>query len=79
MDSEGKKQTSGFVCSHVDFFIISGDETCDAWVDALNKFYSRFKWSPWECNSFMHCGVRVRQELDFSFMYAGPFIFLREH
>jgi len=67
MDSVGRKLTSGFICSHVDDFIISGDETRESWVDALNQFYSRFNWSPWECSSFMHCGVRVHEEPDFSF------------
>lgn len=67
MDSVGRKLASGFICSHVDDFIISGDETRESWVDALNQFYSRFKWSPWECSSFMHCGVRVHEEPDFSF------------
>ena len=66
-DKEGNKITSGFVCAHVDDFVISGDEECDAWVEALNGFYARFKWSPWECNSFLHCGVRIREEPDFSF------------
>ena len=61
MDSVGRKQTSGFICSHVDDFIISGDETRESWVDALNQFYSRFNCS------FMHCGVRVHEEPDFSF------------
>jgi len=67
MDSNGVKQTSGFICSHVDDFLIAGDESCDEWNQALNSFYGKFSWSPWECNSFMHCGVRIREEPDFSF------------
>ena len=66
-NSENKKVTSGYICSHVDDFIISGDEECDEWIDALNSFYAKFRWSPWECSSFLHCGVRVREEPDFSF------------
>ena len=57
---DGQQVTSGLICAHVDDFIISGDEECEKWV-ALNAFYHRFN------RSFLHCGVRVRKEPDFSF------------
>ena len=78
MDSNGVKQTSGFICSHVDDFLIARDESCDEWNQALNSFYGKFSWSPWECNSFMHCGVRIREEPDFSFTLDHSSL-LRKH
>ena len=36
-------------------------------MNALQSFYDRFKWSPWECNTYTHCGIRIREETDFSF------------
>ena len=60
-------QTQGYICSHVDDFIISGNEQCEEWCKALEDFHGRFRWSPWEAQSFLHCGIRLREELDFSF------------
>ena len=37
------------------------------WCKALEDFHGRFRWSPWEAQSFLHCGIRLREELDFSF------------
>ena len=66
-DADGKTVSLGYICSHVDDFLISGSETSEKWVNALHAFYSRFKWSPWEFSSYKHCGVQIREEPDFSY------------
>lgn len=63
----GEKCTLGYICSHVDDFLISGDEDSPVWVSALEQFHSKFKWSPWEFQSFSHCGVKIKEEQDFSY------------
>ena len=65
--SDGQFQTQGYICSHADDFLISGNEQCDEWISAINSFHDRFRWSPWECQNFQHCGIRIREEIDFSF------------
>ena len=67
IDASGTQQTVGYIASHVDDFLISGDEECEAWAHLLQQFYSRFRWSPWECQSYLHCGIKIREEVDFSF------------
>ena len=57
----------GFICAHVDDFLIAGDETADEWAAALSAFYDRFRWSPWEFESYKHCGVNIKEESDFSY------------
>ena len=64
---DGRQETLGMVCAHVDDFLVSGNEESEEWIAAVEAFHSRFKWSPWECNSFVHCGVRIREEVDFSY------------
>ena len=58
-----KRRALGYICAHVDDFLISGDETSEQWADALQVFYSRFTWSPWK----FHSGVEIREEPDFSY------------
>ena len=57
----------GYICAHVDDFLIAGDEASDVWASALARFHSRFKWSPWEFSQYSHCGIRVKEESDFSY------------
>ena len=52
---------------HVDDFLIAGNEDSETWVNALSQFYERFKWSPWEFSSYSHCGVKIKEECDFSY------------
>ena len=59
-DPERPKELAGYICSHVDDFIISGNEECEQWVEALQAFHGRFRWSPWEHQNFLHCGIRIR-------------------
>ena len=57
----------GYICAHVDDFLVAGNESSDEWASALEKFYARFKWSPWEFSQFSHCGIRVKEEPNFSY------------
>ena len=61
------KGVIGYICAHVDDFLISGCEETDEWVAVLEQVYAKFRWSPWEFSTFSHCGVMIREESDFSF------------
>ena len=65
-EEDGSRNTLGFVCSHVDDFLVAGDEQSSAWTDAVTSFYQSFRWSPWECNAYTHCGIQLKEEHDFS-------------
>lgn len=66
-DGEEDRETLGFICSHVDDFLIAGNEQDERWVTALESFYAKFRFSPWEVQSFNHCGIRIKEQTDFSF------------
>ena len=51
----------GRLIAHVDDFLVCGDESSERWMEALSKFYGRFRCSPWETNEYMRCGVRVKE------------------
>lgn len=63
----GVWQTIGYIASHVDDFLISGEEGHSDWMMALQTFKESFVWSPWESTPYTHCGVGVTQLPDFSF------------
>ena len=54
----------GLIVAPVDDFIVMGDEHSEKWNNALHGFYQRFRWSPWETDSYMHCGVKVTETAD---------------
>ena len=56
-----KYVTQGIITSHVDDFIVCGNEQCPEWNTALHSFYDRFRWSPWEHTAFSHCGIDIRE------------------
>ena len=63
----------GIIIAHVDDFLVCGDENNELWMEALSKFYSRFRWSPWETNEYMHCGVRVKEARDEVILEQGDY------
>lgn len=58
----------GLIASHVDDFIVTGDETNEAWLQSLRDLHASLKWSPWECDPYEHCGINLCQKNDFSFV-----------
>ena len=68
LTANGEREVKGYICSHVDDFLISGDEDDDDWIEAVSKFYSKFSWSPWEFESYLHCGIHIREEPDHSYI-----------
>ena len=52
----------GLIASHVDDFYMIGDQADAAWTDFLYRFRCAYRWSPWECDSFEHCGVLLQQD-----------------
>ena len=57
----GVPRLLGVVCAHVDDFIITGCEQDPEWVAAVSGFHSKYRFSPWECVNYNHCGVAVRE------------------
>ena len=64
---DAKGVTQGLIGSHVDDFIVTGNESCEGWLEVLKKFHSSLSWSPWEVDPYTHCGVVVHQNQDYSF------------
>lgn len=64
--SEDRREVLGIICSHVDDFLLAGNEESEQWVDLLQSFHQRFKWSPWEHGEFVHCGVKLRERPGFA-------------
>ena len=60
-EHEQKYVTQGLVTSHVDDFIVCGNESCELWIEAIHRFYARFRWSDWEHTAFSHCGIDIRE------------------
>lgn len=66
-EEEQKMVVVGLVTAHVDDFLFTGDELSPTWRKAVSQIYHRFLWSPWEVDSFAHCGVKITQNTDFTF------------
>ena len=54
-------KTIGYVASHVDDFLVAGDWNNPEWIKTVEIFKQSFVWSPWEEQSFTHCGVALEQ------------------
>ncbi|CAE7837991.1 RE2 [Symbiodinium sp. CCMP2592] len=56
---EGKLR--GCISGHVDDFLFGGSEQDAGWQDILKQIRERFKWSEWEADRFVQCGVQIEQ------------------
>ncbi|CAE7779652.1 RE1 [Symbiodinium sp. CCMP2456] len=57
-------QLRGMISGHVDDFLFSGDAEDQEWQAILQAIQQRFKWSDWETDSFVQCGVQVTRVED---------------
>ena len=64
---QGRLRTVGYIGSHVDDFLISGNPHNADWLETVETFKKAFVWSPWEETPFTHCGVGITQMPDFGF------------
>ena len=62
-------RTIGYFASHVDDFLVAGEWENPEWIKTVELFKQAFVWSPWEEQSFAHCGVALEQNADFSFTF----------
>ncbi|CAK0870312.1 unnamed protein product [Prorocentrum cordatum] len=53
--------------SHVDDFLLGGNDADPRWITAREQIEKRFKWKAWESEEFMQTGVRIKQQPDRSF------------
>ena len=63
-DANGERRVVGLAVAHVDDFLFAGDQTSAEWQTALQGIYNAYQWSPWEVDSYYHCGVQVLQQAD---------------
>ena len=63
---EGPKLV-GVISAHVDDFLFSGLENNALWNSAIQAIQKEYKWSDWEENRFVQCGVTVEQLADGTF------------
>lgn len=64
---QGRLCTVGYIGSHVDDFLISGNTNNKDWLETVEVFKRSFIWSPWESTPYTHCGVGITQLPDFGF------------
>ena len=62
-------RTIGYFASHVDDFLVAGEWDNPLWIETVEIFKRAFVWSPWEEESYAHCGVSLTQNADFSFTF----------
>ena len=55
-------QLRGIISSHVDDFLFAGSSQDTEWEAILASIRKQFKWSDWEKDDFVQCGVRIRRE-----------------
>ena len=64
------RNSSGKVCgriaSHVDDFIITGDQLDPDWKSFRQRFKEMYKWSPWQIGSFTFAGIELKQTKNFN-------------
>ena len=58
---------SGMISGHVDDFLFAGPADNPEWQALLQKIREHFKWTDWEEDTFIQCGVKVEQQTDGSF------------
>ena len=57
-------QLKGIISGHVDDFLFSGCEKDAGWQQIMSSIRSEYKWSDWEKDDFIQCGVRVQRATD---------------
>ena len=62
-------RTIGYIASHVDDFLVAGEWDNPIWVRTMEIFKQSFVWSPWEEQTYTHCGVALEQNADYSFTF----------
>ena len=61
---DGQHVLVGVACAHVDDFLFAGASDNPVYQRAVSYIYDRYQWSPWECDSYTHCGVQINQNVD---------------
>ena len=59
--------TLALVGAYVDDFLIAGDHTDTEFLDLRRKISEMYRWGAWQKGTFVMCGVRIVQNLDYSF------------
>ena len=62
----------GIIAGHVDDFLFCGDPQDKEWLALEKRIQERFKWSDWETDSFVQCGVKIEVQKDGSYHLSQP-------
>ena len=62
----------GMIAGHVDDFLFTGPADDPAWQEIERKIQQKYKWTDWEENSFVQCGVLIEAQKDGSFCLSQP-------
>lgn len=54
----------GLACAHVDDFLFAGEATHADYQQATRFIFEAYQWTPWEVDSFQHCGISMVQNAD---------------
>ena len=60
----------GMISGHVDDFLFAGPQKDKEWDSLVAKIQEKFKWTDWEKDTFVQCGVRVEAQSDGSFQLS---------
>ena len=56
-----ENQPIGWICCHVDDFLFGGADSDPRWQKVCSQIQERFKWTEWETDKFVQCGLTVEQ------------------
>ena len=62
-----KGSTIGVIAAYVDDFLVAGDHTNPDYLALREQIKQIYRWGEWQKGTFVMCGVRIAQKLDFSF------------
>lgn len=65
-------QLRGIISGHVDDFMFIGSATDMEWQAIEARIREHFKWSEWEEDNFVQCGVRIAKQPDGSYHLSQP-------
>ena len=60
----------GWVCGHVDDFLFGGSTSDPRWQEICKKIQERFRWTDWESDKFVQCGLTIQQKENFEFQLS---------
>jgi len=67
---DSNNQPIGWICGHVDDFLFGGSSSDIRWQEVCQKIQHRFRWTDWEANKFVQCGLTIEQKENCEFVLS---------